>query len=735
MPSNPTLERSKQYTRGRQLVRLFVGLLALSALTPACRRREGLPPAPSVENAPADPAFPESRGGTVLEAPTGVTVLGALRVWHTLELQFEGPGARETEETNPFTDFSLAVTFRQGNRVVAVPGFFAADGQAAQTGARAGTIWAVRWSPPSEGLWTWSATMRRGPDVVFSPQTGDPVAAVDGLEGRLQIAASDKKEPDLRATGRLVRVPGKGALRFEETDAVFVAGGTRCLADTLASPIFNGRPGCYAAVHPDFPQTDVDDGKLGQPDEPLAAHARDWSPSDPVWLAGQQLLLWQSVQGQQEQQEKRVLQGQQDQLERQDRESGRGRVFGRGLVGALNYLSETGVNALYLDIPGSGTRADCGARSRFNIAKLEQWALLVAHANRKGLAVYLGMSFQGELSVSSRRLLVRETVARFAHVPGLVFEVQAGDGLPAEILEQVASEIKTLDAYQHPVLVQLEALPREMAYAPLLGKHAIDGASFMAKRVDERGAYEQTLLWRNLSTAVGETWAVSAGNFGGPDQPSIREPVSQHNRVQWLWANIMAGGVGGAWPVRGLQDDLRKFDPLWQQTGHLVRFFRDHVQAGGLSLMDFEPRDDALSGNWVLSVPGESYVVLAKRGGVVRLDLREQPGPFVLSWFNPRSGALVPGVIDPLAGGSLVDLGQPPFGVTNDWVAWVRRPLLRGREPRPGTASDAGPEPEEDDTPVEPGRGRPLEPLLPRDAGADGRTDAAVRDSQPIYRL
>src|SRR5690348_10232827 len=73
-----------------------------------------------------------------------VVVSGELKQWHKVTLTLDGPFAREKDaEPNPFTDFALTVEFthESGTPKYKVPGYFAADGNAANTSADAGTKW------------------------------------------------------------------------------------------------------------------------------------------------------------------------------------------------------------------------------------------------------------------------------------------------------------------------------------------------------------------------------------------------------------------------------------------------------------------------------------------------------------------------------------------------------------------------------------------------------------------
>ncbi len=80
---------------------------------------------------------------------------GELRTWHKVTITFDGPQTSETTEPNPFTDYRLDVTFSQGDKRYVVPGYYAADGDAASTSAEAGNKWRVHFAPGAPGRVHW----------------------------------------------------------------------------------------------------------------------------------------------------------------------------------------------------------------------------------------------------------------------------------------------------------------------------------------------------------------------------------------------------------------------------------------------------------------------------------------------------------------------------------------------------------------------------------------------------
>jgi len=119
-------------------------------------------------------------------------VSGELRKWHRVTLTFDGPSTSETADSNPFLNYRLTVTFSgPGDATFRVPGYFAADGDAADSGADSGNKWRVHFTPNRAGRWQWTASFRAGPKVALStdPDAGKP-AAFDGA-GEYEVTVGD----------------------------------------------------------------------------------------------------------------------------------------------------------------------------------------------------------------------------------------------------------------------------------------------------------------------------------------------------------------------------------------------------------------------------------------------------------------------------------------------------------------------------------------------------------------
>ncbi|MFW5739348.1 MAG: DUF5060 domain-containing protein, partial [Myxococcota bacterium] len=281
-------------------------------------------------------------GGVCKESP----VSGALMVWHKVTLTFDGPDTGEAADPNPFRDYRLQVTFSLGTRSFVVPGYYAADGKAAETSATAGNKWRVHFMPDEPGDWTYEVSMRSGSDLALSddPAAGAAVAGVDGLTGTLPIGPSDKTGRDFRGKG-LLAYEGERYLVFRGTGQRFIKGGADSPENFLGYFEFDGTEDHGGSGN------DLQDGLHRY--EP---HVGDWQPGDPSWAAGK----------------------------------------GKGIIGALNYLAEKDMNSVYfitMNVEGDGREmypwTGYDERFRFDVSKLDQWELVFEHMTENGLMLHV----------------------------------------------------------------------------------------------------------------------------------------------------------------------------------------------------------------------------------------------------------------------------------------------------------------------------------------------------------
>ena len=562
------------------------------------------------------------------------TVSGELRTWHPLALTFSGPETAEAAAPNPFRDFRLAVTFSSGGRTCVVPGYYAADGNAANTGAAAGNKWRVHFTPDQEGEWTWTASFRAGPDVALSSESaaGKP-AAFDGTTGTLKIGPTDKTGRDLRGQGMLQYV-GEHYLRFAQTGQYFLKGGADSPENFLG----------YA----DFDQTPK--GK-----HRYAPHAGDWKPGDPSWAGGR----------------------------------------GRSIIGALNYLASKGMNSVYfltMNVRGDGKDVwpwtDENERFRFDCSKLDQWEIVFSHMDRLGIMLHVltqetendQLLDGGDLG-PERILYYRELVARFGHHLAVIWNLGEENTNTDGQRKAFAKFFKDVDPYKHPVVVHTFPGKQEAVYTPLLGYAYFDGPSLQTNQT-----HAQTVKWIDQSAAAGRKWFVSLDEIGPANtgvKPDADDPGHDEVRHKHLWGNLMAGGAGCEWyfgykfPHNDLNcEDWRSRDRMWDQTRYALEFFRRHLPFTKMKQADELTSDPD---DYCLALPREVYAVYLPAGGTADLDLGTAAAAFTVAWYNPREGGpLQAGSVAEVKGPGKVSLGRPPADPSKDWVVLVK---VRGGAP------------------------------------------------------
>jgi hypothetical protein len=597
------------------------------------------------------------------------TPAGELKVWHKLTLDFEGPESSETATPNPFTDYRLDVTFSHpasGTHYL-VPGYYAADGQAANTSASSGKIWRVHFAPDQVGVWNYSVSFRSGPAVAMAadPAAGTSGGHFDGRTGSFAIDASDKTGRDFRGKGRLEYV-GKHHLRHAGTGSFFMKAGTDSPENLLAYADFDG----------DFKSDGVEDGRI----KTWAPHLADWREGDPVWQGDK----------------------------------------GKGLIGAVNYLASEGLNAisfLTLNINGDDRNVfpylDDAERLRMDVSRLDQWEIVFEHATRQGLYLHFKTQetenenlLDGGNVGPQRTLYYRELIARFSH--HLALNWNLGEESRATLARRMAwaQFFHDHDPYRHHIVIHNGSSHFDLMEAG----SKVTGMSKQMNAEDFRDTFFDIRRWLDKSKEEGKPWVVACDEPGN-SRDSLRpdsDPGNSHldARRDALWATILAGGAGIEfyfgydYPHSDLTcEDFRSRDSFWDYCRHALWLFENHpfpfeLMADHSALVSGtgseQTSNSGSGGNRCLARIGDTYLVHLRSGGTHTLDLSAASGVFTVHWFNPRAGGpLIPAA--DLNGGAVVSLGSPPDTPTEDWIVLVES-VDGGSGTNTPPAVDAGPD-------------------------------------------
>ncbi len=584
-----------------------------------------------------------------------VEIGGDMKVWHTITFTFTGPATSEYDTVNPFTEYRLDIEFSNGKRHIIVPGYYAADGNAAETSARSGNKWRAHFCPPSEGDWSYKTTFLKGKNIAIADAlTGGQKCYMDGETGSFSVGKSDKTAPDFRAKGRL-QFDGTRYLRHAGTGEAFLKGGAdspenflgyREFDDTYNGGTSKARSGEAA------PNSGL---HLYEP------HIQDWREGDPKWQSGK----------------------------------------GKGIIGALNYLASKGMNSFYfltMNILGDGEDVwpftDRNERYRFDCSKLDQWEIVFSHADNLGIMKHFVLQETenenlldcGYLDVQ-RKLYLRELIARFSHHLAITWnlgeEHHTTDWSPYgqtyRDTKLMADYLREKDPYDNFIVIHTHSAPHQRLkdMTEYLGFRNVEGPSVQCGNVDE--VHEDAKYWLAESQKANHQWVVCSDEIGQHwkgAMPDAFDPAHDTIRHKVLWGNLMAGGAGVEWyfgynfPHSDLGcEDWRSRDKLWDQTRFALDFFHKHLPFPEMHSADDLTRDKE---SYCFAKEGQVYAVYTPKGKPADIMLAE--GAYTVAWHNPRTGEdLMQGSLMSPTGGGYRSTGNPPAADGKDWVCLIKR--------------------------------------------------------------
>ena len=572
-------------------------------------------------------------------------------------LAFTGPTASELGEINPFMDYSLDVTFAHGGERYVVPGYFAADGDAAESGADSGNQWHVKFAANRPGVWQYSVSFRQGRNIAVNGESSDsrPIEGVDGQQGTVSVL--EKREGPY-ASGRLEYI-GEHYLRLSGNGEYFIKVGVDSPENLLAYNDFDATPN-------------------------VAGRRKTWDAHRGDYDSDADALLWQGEKG-------------------------------KSLFGAIHYLHEKGLNAfsfLTFNVDGDDRNvfphllnADREAyetyagkaqnrqawetyfhKTRFDVSKLAQWERVLTYGSQKGFFLHFKTQeeetdhlMDGGSLGNEQKLYYREIIARFGHHPKLNWNIGEENDLPRELQREIAAYIRATSPYKRQHIVMHTFPPEDHFYADLVGdQSALTGASIQGQRPDFRDVYARITRWYRESEEASKPWAIAIDEAGSGAWGLVTDaenPTHDEARVRVIWGSLLAGGFGVEWyfgyqsPHNDLQaNDYRSRDLFWEQNAIARRFFEQQVPFHRMRPL---PQSLPLKFLYVFGIPDEHYLVMVENPvefNEVRLD---SPGKrYQIEWFNTRKGGeLVSGTLDEIvARDTPVSLGLPPADIGSDWL-------------------------------------------------------------------
>jgi len=581
-----------------------------------------------------------------------ISINGDMKKWHKVTLTLNGPESYELAKKNPFLDYRLEVLFshEKSGKKYKVPGFFAADGNAANTGATKGDKWRVNFCPDETGTWNYKVIFLQAKDIAVSENTKGKELALHGREGTFKISDTDKTGRDFRAKGKLKYI-GERYLQFAETGEYFLKGGADSPENFLAYSEFDGT---YSL------RSEKREGEAHSlKTKSYEAHIKDWQEGDPTWKNGK----------------------------------------GKGLIGALNYLASEDMNSVYfltMNVQGDGQDVwpwiNENERTRFDCSKLDQWEIVFSHMDKLGIMLhFVTQETENELLLdigkvkTLRKLYYRELIARFGHHLGITWNLGEENGVTDwspkgqtdEDRKAMAKYIKEHDPYDNFVVIHTHANShhRNSYLEPLLGYPYLDGPALQVGY--SKNIHDVTKEWIKKSDQAGKQWVVNLDEVGPAHtgvKPDSDDPDHDKIRKHVLWGNLMAGG-GGVEYYFGYKyahndlncEDWRARENMWEMTDYALDFFHEYIP-----FWKMKSGDELVSGdNWCFADEGNLYLIYLPQGSST--DLKLKKGNYSIKWFNPRKGGeLLTGSKEFMTEEDNT-IGNPPKEQNKDWAVLIRK--------------------------------------------------------------
>lgn len=588
---------------------------------------------------------------------------GELKKWHKMSLIFEGPETSEMDEYNPFLNYRMDVTFTNGNQTYLVPGFYAADGNAAETSQTAGNKWQVNFTPDLTGEWQYKVTFKQGENIAVQSNISafESAGYFDGQTGTFVIEESDKPQTDNRGRGRLEYV-GEPYLKYAETGKYFIKLGVDAPENLFAYTDFDATPNVF----------DLE---------------KEWEPHANDFPIKAEAFTWQNGKG-------------------------------KNLLGAIHYLKTEGLNVfsfLTFNIDGdernvfphllkvseqeyeeyANKKKNKEAweqflhKTRFDVSKLEQWERILEYAETQGMFLHFKthetetdhLMDKGVFGLEGK-LYYRELIARFGHHLSMNWNLGEENNQPIEEVKKVADYVYNLDPYKHHLVIH--TFPnRDDRYQHLIGDQSpLTGASLQLRNPEFWDVHPRVLKWRAKSDSTGKPWALAVDEPGKANTallPDDEDPEHNMARANAMWGTLMAGGYGVEWyfgyasPNSDLTcEDFRSRDLFWDQNLYARQFFENFLPFWEMNPADELTADDK---TYCLAKEDEVYAIyIPQYQKTTQINLGNTDIEYSVKWYNPREGGeLQTGTVASISASKNAKIGLAPEDVENDWAVVLHK--------------------------------------------------------------
>ncbi len=508
-------------------------------------------------------------------------------------------------------------------------------------GGGSGTVWQAKFSPDEVGTWRYTASFRAGNQVAIDLNPAAGTAtSFNGDSGSFNVGPRQTAQ-GFTGKGKLQYVGGH-YYRFQD-GTYYVKAGANEPENLLGYVGFDNTPNGWHKYQP---------------------HVADWKTGDPDWGGGK----------------------------------------GKAIIGAINYIASTGLNAMYFltqnvggqtkDVwPWAGNVNRAGSPSNdnthYDISKLAQWDIVFNHMQKKGIALHFIFAETEEATKkeldnatlgTERKLYYRELVARFGYHNAVQWnlneEYNWRYAIPPETIKQWAGYVRAVDPFDRPLTVHSQAY-QQRTWGYFVGDNRFDSTSLQYYQ-DVAGYGREVEVWRTRTTASGRPIVVSI------DEARETTDTNQTaQRKEFLWPTLLSGGnlewstITFAW-----NDNLRRYDQINRDSGRALNFMKL------IPFWQMNPADALVTGETgtyggaqVFAKNNDTYAIYFPNAtSTGSINLSGTTGTFVARWFNPRTGAFE-GATKSFAGGGSRTIGAPPASSADDWTLLIARSITGNPPP------------------------------------------------------
>jgi len=379
-------------------------------------------------------------------------------------------------------------------------------------------------------------------------------------------------------------------------------------------------------------------------------------------------------------------------------------IDSRGIIGALNYLSDRGVNSIYflpMNLGGDGydthpflaPERTPYFKTHFDISKLNQWNQVLNHAQNRGIALNIVLN---ETEIENRewhddgqfgrerKLYYREMIARFGYLLAAKWNISEENNFPIDFVREAAAYLTALDWNAKPISVHTPP-DRFENYFELLGNPLISATSIQYN-IDRASEYVEE--WRQRSRNAGVPWVLDMDenavglldrNIDDLRRRILYDVLFSGGNIEWYF------GFGGL-PLGGdiTVEDFRTREAMWTQSLHARRLMENNLPFHRMQPMDnlVSGENQDFGGAEVFVAAGEIYAVyLPTANGNAVIRAGELNGTWRLRWFNTLSGQFESEQI--VSANGEISLNNAPSARDRDWVVLIDRSGSNNIQPAP----------------------------------------------------